>query len=142
MSYPLPVFHFSVTWGGTQMAFSEVTGLNTEIQAIEYRDGFNPEFSVTKTPGLRKFGNITFKRGVFRSLNDYYDWVKLTVPNNPERRDIVISLLDEKHAPVMTWKVVRAWPTKFTSPDLKANANEAAIESIEVVHEGVTVEVA
>ncbi|MCI5141387.1 MAG: phage tail protein, partial [Candidatus Electrothrix sp. ATG1] len=43
MAYPLPAFHFKVEWGGTQMAFSEVTGLNIEVQVIEYRDGLSPE---------------------------------------------------------------------------------------------------
>jgi len=43
MPYPLPVFHFSVVWGGTTVTFSEVTGLNIEVQPIEYRDGNNPD---------------------------------------------------------------------------------------------------
>jgi phage tail-like protein len=60
--------------------------------------------------------------------------------NKVERRDIIISLLNEDHEPVMTWKVINAWPTKLTSPDLKASANEAAIETLEVAHEGIQVE--
>lgn len=142
MPYPLPVFHFTVDWGGTQIAFSEVTGLNIEAQIIEYRDGASPEFSTVKMPGLKKYGNITLKRGVFASDNEYYDWLK-TVHNDTEmRRDVIISLLNENHEPVMTWKVVQAWPTKLTSPDMKASGNEAAIETLELANEGVEVEVA
>jgi phage tail-like protein len=140
MAYPLPVFHFSVDWAGTNIAFSEVTGLNIEIQPIEYRDGLSPEFSPTKMPGLRKYGNITLKRGVFVGDNEYYEWLNKTQLNKPERRDIIIKLLNEEHAPVMVWKVQRAWPTKITGPDLKASGNEAAIESIELAHEGVQIE--
>jgi phage tail-like protein len=140
MPYPIPVFHFSVDWGGTRMAFSEVTGLNIEAQVIEYRDGLSPEFSTIKMPGLKKFGNITLKRGVFAGDNDYYNWLNTIKLNKPERRDITISLLNEEHNPVMVWKVKNAWPTKMTSPDMKASGNEAAIESLEVAHEGVTVE--
>ncbi len=140
MAYPLPVFHFSVDWGGTQVTFSEVTGLNVEVQPIEYRDGNNPEYSATKMPGMKKYGNLTMKRGVFASDNEYYLWVQEIALNKVKRRDIVISLLNEAHAPVMTWKVLNAWPTKLTSPDLKASANEAAIESIEVAHEGIQIE--
>jgi phage tail-like protein len=140
MAYPLPVFHFSVDWGGTVLAFSEVTGLNVEVQQIEYRDGLRPEYSTTKMPGLKKYGNITLKRGVMASDNEYFEWVKSIKLNKPERRDIIISLLNEEHAPVMTWKVVNAWPTKITSPDLKAGANEAAIESLEIAHEGIEIE--
>ena len=141
MAYPLPVFHFSVDWGGTRIAFSEVTGLNIEAQIIEYRDGASPEFSTVKYPGLKKYGNITLKRGVFASDNDYFDWFK-TVHNDPDmRRDITISLLNENHEPVMNWKVVQAWPTKVTSPDMKASGNEAAIETLELAHEGCYVDV-
>ena len=53
--YPLPVFHFTVEWGGSRVGFSEVTGLTQENQAIEYRDGSFPEYSSIKMPGLRKF---------------------------------------------------------------------------------------
>ena len=69
-NYPLPVFHFTVEWGGTRIGFSEVTGLTQENQAIEYRDGSFPEYSSIKMPGLRKFSNLTLKRGV-KSDNDF-----------------------------------------------------------------------
>ncbi len=140
MAYPLPSFHFQVDWQGTQMAFSEVTGLNYEAQIIEYRDGLSPEYSTQKMPGLKKYGNITLKRGVFANDNEFYDWMAEIKLNKPERRDVIISLLDEEHNPVMTWKVVNAWPTKITSPDLKASGNESAIETLELAHEGLTIE--
>lgn len=60
--------------------------------------------------------------------------------NTIERRDITIKLLDENHDPVITWKVKNAWPTKVQSTDLKADGNEVAIESIEIVHEGLTIQ--
>jgi phage tail-like protein len=122
------------------MGFSEVTGLNIEIQPIEYRHGLSPEYSPTKMPGLKKFGNITLKRGVFKGDNKYHDWLNTTKLNNIERRDITISLLDEEHAPVMVWKVNNAWPTKITSPDLKATGNEVAIEQLEIAHEGIVIQ--
>ncbi|PMB53409.1 phage tail protein [Fischerella thermalis CCMEE 5201] len=138
--YPLPVFHFSVDWGGTKLEFSEVSGLNIESQAIEYRHGLSPEFSMTKMPGIQKFGNITLKRGIFKKDNDYYKWLNTTKMNTVERRDITISLLDENHAPVMVWKAKNAFPVKLEGPSLKASGNEVAIESMELAHEGLTVE--
>ena len=129
-----------VDWGGTEAAFSEVTGLNYEAQIIEYRDGLSPEYSTVKMPGLKKYGNITLKRGVFASDNEYFDWIKKIKLNKPERRDVIISLLNEDHQPVMTWKVLNAWPTKLTSPDMKASGNEAAIETLEIACEGIEVE--
>jgi len=140
MAYPMTVFHFRVEWGGTQIGFSEVTGLNIEVQPIEYRDGLSPEYSVVKMPGLKKYGNITLKRGVFKGDNEFYTWYNEIKLNQPERRDITISLLDEEHNPVMVWKLINAWPTKITSPDLKANGNEVAIEQLEIAHEGVRID--
>jgi phage tail-like protein len=140
MAYPMTAFHFLVDWGGTQLGFSEVTGLNIEVQPIEYRDGLSPEYSMIKMPGIKKYGNVTLKRGVFKADNEFYNWYNQIKLNKPERRDITISLLDEEHNPVMVWKLVNAWPTKITSPDLKANGNEVAIEQLEIAHEGVRIE--
>ena len=138
-TYPIPAFHFQIDWGGSNLGFSEVSGLNIEQQVIEYRDGLSPEFSTLKMPGIRKYGNITLKRGVIITDNDFYKWLNTTKMNIVERRDLTISLLDEEHNPVMVWSVKNAWPTKIESPSLKADGNEVAIESIEVAHEGVTV---
>ena len=138
--YPVPVFHFSVEWGGAQGAFSEVSGLSKETQVIEYRDGLSKQYSTIKMPGMQKDNNITLKRGVFKGDNDFYNWWNTVSLNTVERRDITISLLDENHEPVMTWKVKRAWPVKVESPGLKADGNEVAVESIELTHEGMTIE--
>ena len=139
-NYPLPVFHFSVEWGGNRVGFSEVTGLTQENQAIEYRDGSFPEYSSIKMPGLRKFSNITLKRGVIKGDNEFFSWLATVKLNKVERRDLVIKLLNEEHNPVMVWKVQNAFPVKVEGPQLKASANEVAIESIEIAHEGLEVQ--
>ena len=138
--YPLPVFHFTVQWGGTRVGFSEVTGLTQENQAIEYRDGSFPEYSSIKMPGIRKFSNVTLKRGVVQGDNELFAWLSTVKLNTVERRDLVISLLNEEHAPVMVWKVQNAFPVKVEGPQLKASGNEVAIESIELAHEGLEVQ--
>jgi len=134
--YPLPAFHFTVEWGGSRAGFSEVGGLTQENQAIEYRDGSLPEYSVMKMPGLRKFTNVTLKRGVVKGDNDFFNWLNTVKLNTVDRRDLVVSLLNEEHAPVMVWKVKKAFPVKVEGPALKATGNEVAIESIELAHEG------
>jgi len=139
-NYPLPAFHFVVDWGGSNVGFTEVTGLTYEIQAIEYRDGSSPEFHVTKMPGIQKFNNITLKRGVFSTDNDFFNWVNTVKMNTIDRRDITIKLLNENHDPVMTWKVKQAFPVKLEGPSMKATGNEVAIESIELAHEGFKIE--
>ena len=134
--YPLPVFHFTVEWGGKRVGFSEVSGLTQENQAIEYRDGSFPEYSSVKMPGLRKFTNIVAKRGVVQGDNDFFKWLSTVKLNKVERRSLVISLLNEEHQPVMVWKAMNAFPVKVEGPALKASGNEVAIESIELAHEG------
>lgn len=145
VDYPLPAFHFSVDIGGDVQAFAEVSGLNIENQAIEYRDGLDKTYSVRKMPGIPKFGNLTLKRGIFAKNNAFYDWlnkIKLNKmgDNDAERLELTISLLNENHEPVMTWKATRAFPVKIEGPSLKATGNEVAMESIEFAHEGLTIE--
>ena len=134
--YPLPVFHFTVEWGGTRVGFSEVTGLTQENQAIEYRDGSFREYSSIKMPGLRKFNNITLKRGIVKGDNKFFQWLSTVKLNTVERRNLTIKLLNEDHQPVMVWNVMNAFPVKVEGPQLKATGNEVAIESIEIAHEG------
>ena len=134
--YPLPVFHFTVEWGGKRVGFSEVTGLTQENQPIEYRDGSFMEYSSIKMPGIRKFSNVTLKRGILKSDNDFFKWLSTVKLNKVERRNLIVSLLNEEHQPVMVWKIMNAFPVKVEGPQLKASGNEVAIESIEIAHEG------
>jgi phage tail-like protein len=139
-SYPLVKFHFQIDWGGTKIGFTEVSGLDVETEVVEYRVGSSPEYSKIKMPGLQKYGNITMKRGTFKSDNEYFRWWNTVKLNTIERRDITISLLNEDHEPIVVWKVKNAWPSKIQSTDLKADSNEVAIESMEIVHEGITIQ--
>lgn len=138
--YPLPKFHFQVEWGGAKIGFTEVTGLEVSTEVIEYRDGVSPEYHKIKMPGMQKFGNITMKRGTFKGDNDFFNWWNTVALNTIERRNVTISLLNENHEPVVVWKAKEAWPVKVQSTDLKADGNEVAIESIELAHEGLTIQ--
>ncbi len=138
--YPFPKFHFQTEWGGTKIGFSEITGLAVETEIIEYRDGASQEYSSVKMPGRQQFSNLTMKRGIFQSDDEYFEWWNQVKLNTHERRDLTISLLNEEHEPVMVWKVKNAWPTKIQSPDLNADGNEVAIETIELAHEGLTIQ--
>ncbi len=138
--YPLPKFHYQVQWGGNKIGFTEVTGLDITTEVIEYRDGASPEYSKIKMPGQRKFSNITLKRGTFQGDNQFYEWFNTVNLNQIERRDLTISLLNENHEPVVVWKINNAFPIKVTSTDLKADGNEVAIESLELAHEGLTIQ--
>jgi phage tail-like protein len=137
--WPLPKFYFQVKWDSNVMSFQEVSGLSTETQAIEYRHGDNPVFSTIKMPGIKKFGNITMKKGVFKSDNKFWDWYNQIKLNTIKRIPVTISLLDEAGKPTMVWTLDNAWPTKVTGTDLKAEGNEVAVESIEIAHEGLKI---
>ena len=139
-TYPLVKFHFSVDWAGTNIGFTEVSGLDVETELIEYRQGASPEFSKIKMPGMQKYSNITLKRGSFKNDNEFFQWWNTVKLNTIERRDITIKLLNEEHEPVIVWKVKNAFPIKVQSTDLKGDGNETAIESMEVAHEGLTIQ--
>lgn len=139
-NYPVSAFHFQVEWGGTRIGFTEVSGLSVELQTIDYREGSSLEYQATKMPGIPQYSNITLKRGIYKSDNEFFQWLNTVKLNNIERRDLTISLLNESHEPVTTWKVKEAFPTKVEGPTLNATGNEAAIESIELAHEGLTIE--
>jgi phage tail-like protein len=135
--YPLPRFHFQVDWGGAKISFTEVTGLVIEREKIEYRHSDSKDFNKIAMPGLVKNNNITMKRGKFEGDFDYNAWFDEVANDRIEpRRDVVIRLLNEKHEPVAAWSATRCFPVKVMAPDLKSDANETAVESIEVAHEG------
>jgi len=138
--YPLPVFHFLVKFGGAEVSFSEASGLTMENQVIEYRAGENKVYSTLKMPGIPKFANISLNRGIMKGDNELYKWFSTTALNTIERRDISISLLNEDHDAVVTWNVTNAWPVKVEGPGLKASGNEVAIETLELAHEGLTLQ--
>lgn len=138
--WPLPKFFFQVKLGDTEVAFQEVSGLDIEAQIIEYRHGNSPEFSTIKMPGIKKTGNVTLKKGVFVKDNAFWDWFNQIKMNTIERKTVVISLLDESGSPTMVWTLNNAWPTKITGTDMKSDGNEVAVETIEVAHEGLTIE--
>lgn len=121
------------------MLFQEVSGLDIQSEEIKYRHGDSPEFSVIKMPGMKKVGNITMKKGIFKGDNKFWDWFKQIKMNTIKRLPVTIGLPDETGKTTMVWTLTNAWPTKITGTDLKSEGNEVAIESIEIVHEGLTI---
>ena len=139
-NYPILVFHFKVSWNNQDIGFSDVSGLTQEIQAIEYRDGLmSGAKHAMKVKCISKGANLVFKRGIVEKNNDLFNWFNNNGAPNVERRDLLITLLNDAGAPVMVWNVSQAWPVKSEGPTLKATGNEIAIESIELTHEGITV---
>ena len=139
--WPLPKFYFKVTLGSqdSTVSFQEVSGLETETQIIEYRHGDSKQFSTIKMPGIAKTGNVTLKKGIFVKDNNFFKWYSAIKMNTIKRETVVIQLLDESGNVTMSWTLANAWPTKITGTDLKSDANEVAVETLELAHEGLTI---
>ncbi|MDR0982059.1 MAG: phage tail protein [Culturomica sp.] len=139
--WPLPAFYFKVEISDINpMSFREVSGLDVEVDPIEYRAGDSPNFSKISMPGMKKNSKITLKKGIFKSDNNFWNWINEIKLNTIKRRAVTISLLDESGAPTMVWKVSNAWPSKLSSDGFKSDSNDVAIETLELAHEGITIE--
>ncbi len=116
-----------------QAVFTEVSGLQVEMQVMEYEEGGTNTF-VHKLPGRLKIGNITLKHGLTRS-NEFLSWcLKL------ERRNVSVVMYDSAGSPVLRWNFTKAYPVKWSGPQFTADSTAMAIESIELTHQGLTVE--
>ena len=92
--------------------------------------------TVRKQPGLVKYGNITSKWGIADSL-DVYNWRKQAEEEDegcPEEHGDRAT--QPEGQPASRWEFSQAWPTKYSAPSLNATANEIAIETLEIAHEG------
>ncbi len=139
---PYTAYNYRLEIDGVESGgFSECSGLQMETQVYEYKEGGNNRTTL-KFPEHTSYGNITLKRGITLS-NDLIGWhrdiVDGTFKMNPRTKNpnVAIILRDEKGEDVRRWNLVRALPVKWTGPDLKANADEIAIESLEIAHEGI-----
>jgi phage tail-like protein len=142
---PYPSSSFEVVINGisddgrsVRGSFAEVSGLDVEIAVIDYRTG-GEDTTVRKLPGLKKFTNITLKRGVIGDLT-FWNWLVSAMNGQVRRADGSIILLDESRSEVMRWNFRRGWPCKWTGPTFNAKGNEIAIESIEICHEGLSID--
>ena len=115
--------------------FSEVAGLELELEVRDYREGGVNGF-VHRRAGPAKYGsNIVLKRGVTDAKalwNWYWDVTQGTV----QRKNVSILLMDEAGEEKVRWSFEQAYPVKWTGPSLRAAGNEVAVESIELAHKG------
>ena len=123
--------------GVAEAAFSEVAIGDTSTEAIDYREGNEPNH-VRKLPGMTKYGNITLKRGVTDS-QVIYQWHKDIVDGKigDKRKSIAIVVIDESGKDKARFVVSECWPTKYDPSDLNGKGNEVFIELLELVNEGI-----
>lgn len=123
--------------GIAKAGFSEVTIPEANTETVEYREGTDPP-TVRKLSTLAAYGNLTLKWGVTTDAIELFEWWQLVERGNTDeaRRPIAIVLLDEEGSPGPRWEFTNAWCRQYEAPDLDAAGNEVAIESMEIVHEG------
>jgi phage tail-like protein len=133
---PYAAFNFVLDIDGLAgvHGFSECTGANTEQDVIEYREG-GMDTTVTKIPGLKKFGDITLKRG-FTADQSLWAWRKTAMDGAVVRRGGHIVLNNEAGKPALRWTFTNAWPKKYSAPTLNGKTNEIAVEEIVLAVEG------
>ena len=135
----LPNFSFQVEWNNQVLSFQEASGLGVESEEIKYRHGDSPGFSAIKMPGIKKFGNVTLKKGI-ANLNSQ-QFTALFNVQQMKRMPLIIKLLDETGQIVMTWTLQNAFFTKISRTELTPfdEVEFVAIETLEVAHEGLTI---
>jgi phage tail-like protein len=120
--------------------FSECTGLEVTLEVMEYKQGGVNDY-VHKFPTRASHGNITLKRGVIFLEDALWSWHQDFVQGAGKRRDGLILLLDEARVPAKVWKFKRGIPMKWVGPSLNATQSGVAVESLEIAHEGLLLEV-
>lgn len=138
---PYKGFNFIVSIDGMagSAGFSECSGLSTDGDIVEYREGTDKNLWTRKLTGLRKHAHIVLKRGESGNL-DLWKWRKASLDGATERRNGTITLLDEQQKSVMHWHFTDGWPFKYDGPTLNATGNAVSIETLEIVHEGLDIE--
>src|SRR5215467_5128320 len=122
-------FRFRVEMQGIQQAgFMECTGLGSQVEVVEYREG-GENATVRKLPGRVSYPDIVLKWGVTDS-QELYQWHLQVIQGNLARKDGSVVLLDSQGNEKLRWNFFNAWPSKWTGPTLNAKGNDVAIEEL------------
>jgi phage tail-like protein len=143
---PYKNFKFRVKWDGRYVAgVSKVSALKRSSEVIEHREGGDPSTS-RKSPGRTKYEAITLERGVTHDVEferwankvwNYGSGLGAEVSLKDFRKDAIIEMYNEAGQVVLAYKVYRCWVSDYQAlPDLDANANAVAIQSIKLENEG------
>jgi len=116
--------------------FAECSGLQAETEYEEYREGGVNNY-VHRLPKVTKYPNLTFKRGITDS-EELWKWYQDVVMGKIQRKNGSIILLDSEGNEKWRWNFKGAYPVKWTGPDLKADSNTVAFETLELTHTGIT----
>lgn len=131
---PYRGYNFRVEIDTIKAFFKDCSGLNLTTDTVDYREGTDMPLSVRKLTGLRKYSNITLKRG-YTQNEDLWKWYRNVINGVSDRRNGAIVLQDEQHNDVLRWTFVNAIICKWEGPTMNATSNDVAIETIEICPE-------
>jgi phage tail-like protein len=120
--------------GNPQAVFTEVSGLQVEMQCFDYQEGGNNGF-VHRLPGPVKVSNITLKRGLTTS-NEFFIWCMEVASRRVSRRHVSVLLYDTMGHSVVRWNFQNAYPVKWVGPQFTSTSGSTAIETLELAHDG------
>src|SRR5438876_479751 len=115
--------------------FSEVSGLQTEIEVQEYREGGVNEY-IHKRAGPAKYAsNLVLRRGL-TDVRTLWKWYWNVAQGKIERKNVSVLLMDSSGEERVRWNFEKAYPVKWVGPDLKGAVAEIAVETVELAHSG------
>jgi phage tail-like protein len=134
--YPLAAYNFRVTVGNVAVSFTEASGLVREYQTLTYKHGFSfwEGEEITKFR-YDKYVQLTLKKSVVAGVTQIYEWLE-----SVDKKNLSVSLCDEKGAAVVTWQIKKALLVKLDAPTLHAGGNDAAIETLTLMVSGISIE--
>lgn len=129
-------FRFRVEILGLQVGgFSQVTGLEREVQTEDFREGGLNDYT-HKLATVTKYQNLSLKRGIADAI-ELWQWHQDVVNGKIEKRQISIVLTDSLGQEKWRWIFEKAYPVKWSGSELNATSNEVFVESVEFVHNGI-----
>jgi phage tail-like protein len=137
---PYGGYNFRVEIDGiTRAGFKNCSGLEVSQNASTYREGTDKSLGMRKLPGLVTSSDVTLARGI-TSDAELWQWRKKLASGTADRRNMSIILVDDAGKDVIRWNLRNCWPTKWTGPSLDATADQIAIETLVITHEGLEVD--
>lgn len=133
-AYPGCRFYVMVD-GEPQGIFTEVGGLQIEMDVMDYQEGGNNGF-VHRLPGVTRVSNLTLKRGM-TSSNELYKWCAEIASGQFTRKHISVVMFGSAGDEWMRWNIINAYPVKWVGPQLFATDKATAVETLELAHEGI-----
>ena len=135
---PYAAFNFLVEIEGLVIAgFSDVSGLQIETVLESYREGGLNEYEHKLAGPTRYPSNLVLKHGLTAS-DTLWSWHQDVTRGVIKRKNGSIYLLDQQQQTVLAWNFKGAYPVKWSGPDFKADSNNVAVETVELVHQGIS----